>query len=420
MKKVLIKSPILTQSGYGHHSRTVLRALRKREDIEIYLIALNWGACSWLVDDNEERRWIDEALNKTLEYIKAGGQFDMSIQVTIPQEFEQIAPINIGVTAGVETTKISPLWIQKSNIMDKIITISEHSKRPFVETVYDAKHPQTGEDMKFKCEVPVEYVSYPVLKQDPEELDLNLQTDFNFLTVMQMSPRKNLHQLISCFYEQFKDNEDVGLIVKTNLAKNSLIDRSNSEVRLSTMIPDISDAKCKIYLLHGNMSEGEMAGLYTHPKIKAIVSTTHGEGFGLPLFEAAYHGLPIIATDWSGHVDFLYKPLKSKNGKSKNKHMFSRISYTLQQVQKEAVWENVIVPESKWAFPEAGSIKMNLEELYKDHGRFKKRAKELQKWVLEEFEEEKQYAEYNALLEEYFEPFDVESWLEELNVETHE
>ena len=137
-----------------------------------------------------------------------------------------------------------------------------------------------------------------------------------------------------------------------------------------------------------------MAGLYTHPKVKALVSATHGEGFGLPLFEAAYNSLPVIATDWSGHLDFLYMPQKQKNGKTKNKHMFSKISYTLAPINQEAVWDGVLTKESMWAYPEEGSIKMALEDMYKDHGRFKKRAKTLQKWVLKEFSQEKVYNKY--------------------------
>jgi hypothetical protein len=104
--------------------------------------------------------------------------------------------------------------------------------------------------------------------------------------------------------------------------------------------------------------------------------------------------MPVIATDWSGHIDFLYKPVKQKNGHVKNKHMFSRISYTLGPVRDEAVWKGVLVKNSMWAYPEEGSIKMNLEEVYKDYGRFKKRAKELQKWVNKEFTEEKTYEKY--------------------------
>jgi hypothetical protein len=152
------------------------------------------------------------------------------------------------------------------------------------------------------------------------------------------------------------------------------------------------------------MSDKEMNALYTHPKVKAYITSTHGEGFGLPLFEAAYNGLPVIAPDWSGHVDFLYKPVKQKN-KVKNKAMFSRISYTLGSVQqkKGAEWEGVIESDSMWAYPEIGSIKMCMEEVHKDHGRFKKQAKTLQKWILDEFTEEKQY---NKMVESVIKCFD--------------
>ena len=145
-----------------------------------------------------------------------------------------------------------------------------------------------------------------------------------------------------------------------------------------------------------------MAGLYTHPKIHAYVSTTHGEGFGLPLFEAAAHGLPIAATDWSGHLDFLYKPVKQKSNKTKLKHMFERISYQLKPIEEEAVWDGVLTKESMWAYPEDGSIKMALGEIYKDHGRFVKRAKELQTWICKEFTEKKKYKEFVDFLDDYF------------------
>ena len=414
MKKILLKAPLLTQSGYGHHSRTVLRALRQHEGelFDIYLHVLNWGATSWLHDDNEERRWIDAAIIKTVEHVKNGGAFDMSLQVGIPQEWEPIAPINIGVTAGVETTKVSPVWLQKINSMDKVLTISEHAKNSIVSTSYEAQNKNTGETATLACETPVDVISYPVNLYEPQELDLDLETDFNFLTVMQLSPRKNLNQLVDCFLEQFK-NEKVGLVVKTNMSKNSLIDKINCDRLLkSLMSKHGDDLKCKVYLLHGYMTNEEMIGLYTHPKIKALVSTTHGEGFGLPLFEAAYSGLPVCATDWSGHLDFLYKKTPQKNGKVKNKPMFNRISYTLQPVQQEAVWENIIVRESKWAFPENGSIKMNMEEIHKDYGRFKKRAKELQKWVREEFNDNKQYGKYVDSIRPFLEQND--NWLGEI------
>ena len=417
MKKVFLKGPILTQSGYGHHARTVLRALRTREDLfDIYIQPIAWGHTSWMWEDNEERKYIDENLKKTIDYTSQGGTFDISLQISIPNEWEKIAPINIGITAGIETTKVSPAWVEKSYLVDKILTISEHSKWSYENTSVKAVNQQTGEKFTAQAQGPIEYISYPVRKFDPVELDLNLDTEFNFLAVAQLSPRKNVDQLIDCFVERFKGNKDVGLIIKSNTAKNSLVDRKHTRMILNKVLEKYNDRECKIYLLHGYLNDNEMAGLYTHPKIKALVSTTHGEGFGLPIFEAAYYGMPIIATDWSGHVDFLYKPEKQKNGKTKKKHMFSRISYTLQPVQKDAVWDGVLEKESMWAFPEEGSIKMNLDEMYKDYGRFKKRAKILEKWVCANFSEEDKYAEYVSHLEPYVKAIDdeVDNLFEEL------
>tara|TARA_Y100001938_G_scaffold149940_1_gene238823 strand:- start:22858 stop:24132 length:1275 start_codon:yes stop_codon:yes gene_type:complete len=417
MKKVLLKAPILTQSGYGHHSRTVLRALRSREDLfDIYIQPINWGQTSWLADTDEERLWIDAAITKTVEYAASGGIFDASLQISIPNEWEKIAPVNIGVTAGIETTKVSPKWIEKSYLMDKIITISKHSKDSYVNTVYRATNNKTNEEIDFRTQVPVDYVSYPVYEYEADEsVKLDLKTSFNFLSVAQISPRKNLTALIKNFIDCFRENEDVGLILKTNIAKNSIIDRTHTLNNLRNMINSLGDRKCKIYLLHGRLNDHEMSAIYKNPKVKAFVSTTHGEGFGLPIFESAYYGLPVAATDWSGHLDFLYKTTKQKNGKTKNKHMFSRISYNLAPIQPEAVWDGVLQKDSMWAYPEDGSIKMNLEEIYKDYGRFKKRAKELQKWICTEFSQENQYKKYVDSILEVLPIKSEDDWMDEIS-----
>ena len=87
-KKVLLRSPLLTQSGYGEHGRFVLRSLRTREDFfDIYLHATDWGKTSWRWEDSEERNFIDQALQKTMKYShdhEGKPDFDATIQVTIP------------------------------------------------------------------------------------------------------------------------------------------------------------------------------------------------------------------------------------------------------------------------------------------------------------------------------------------------
>ena len=96
-------------------------------------------------------------------------------------------------------------------------------------------------------------------------------------------------------------------------------ERCVANIRAVLSNKDYTNRKCKIYLLHGDMSDAEMHYLFRHPKVKAFISTSHGEGFGLPFYEAAYEGLPVIAPDWSGYLDFLYMPVKNKKNKIRNK-----------------------------------------------------------------------------------------------------
>ena len=115
MYKVLLKAPALSRSGYGEHSRFVLRSLMKAQDVfDIYLVNLNWGNTGWTPEDNEERRMIDYLINKTVHAVNNKVAFDISLQVTIPNEWEKIAKINIGITAGIESNMISPTWVHKN------------------------------------------------------------------------------------------------------------------------------------------------------------------------------------------------------------------------------------------------------------------------------------------------------------------
>jgi glycosyltransferase involved in cell wall biosynthesis len=391
MKKVFVRGPALSQSGYGEHTRFVLRSLRSQSDLfDIYLVATNWGQTGWLWEDTEERQWIDFLLQKTIRYSQGGGQFDISLQVTIPNEWEKIAPINIGVTAGIETTKIAPVWVEKSFLMDKIIVVSEHARFGFENTEYNANNPQTGEQFMAKVTCPIDVVGYPVKEVKPVEINLELKDEFNFLTVGTWIPRKNLENTIKWFIEEFYDQE-VGLIVKTSLAKNSLRDRRAAEIKLQDLLHEYKGRKCNIYLLHGDLNEREMTGLYQHPKVKALINIGHGEGFGLPMFEAAYNALPIMTTPWGGQCDFLYMPIKDKKGKVKNTPMFAPVSYDIKEIQPEARWEGVIQADSQWCFAKEWSYKKALKSMFKSIGGYKSKAKKLQKYVLKTFSCETQY-----------------------------
>tara|TARA_R110002020_G_scaffold44161_6_gene127619 strand:+ start:20333 stop:21598 length:1266 start_codon:yes stop_codon:yes gene_type:complete len=362
-KKVLLKGPLLTRSGYGEQSRFALRALRSREDLfDIFIQPLNWGKNSWINESNDERAWIDNTINKTVGFIQQGGQFDISIQITIPNEWEKIAPVNIGYTAGIESTRVAAMWIEKATLMDKIVVVSDHSRNVYRDTQHDLTNNQTGQLVTIKVpdEIEISTVNYPVktFKKLPK-IDLELSTEFNFLCVAQFGPRKNLENTLKWFLEEFHDDEGVGLVLKSNVARNCLIDRNRLyRDLLSTMSAHFPERKCKVYLLHGDMTDEEMHALYKHPKIHAFTLLTHGEGFGLPIFEAAYSALPVVVPGWSGHLDFLCDEEDTEH--------FYNVDYDIQPLPEEVVWEHVLIEDSMWANAREKSAKRLMRQCYKD------------------------------------------------------
>ena len=384
--KVLLEAPILTQSGYGEHSRVVYKSIKDR-GYDIYINPLNWGATSWTRSEDEEP--IHELVTKFHRYMSESKaqskspEFDMQIHVGILNEFQKKGKYSVCVTAGIETDRVSSAWLIKTHQgVDKIIVPSTHSKRTMTEISYEVENKKTKEKTILRCNCPVDVVPYPVKELLPDEIDLDVSTDFNFLSVALLGPRKNLENSIKWFLEEFKDDPNVGLIVKTAVSKSSLIDRKITINNLSAITEKYKDSKCKVYLLHGNLSPAQINSLYRSEKINAFTTATHGEGYGLPVFEAVYNGVPVIATDWSAHLDFLSGPYK-ESGKVKEKKLFARVDYKMGEIPKHVIWKDILVEGAQWAYPLEASYKSQMRKVYKNHGMYKKWALALQSRVLE-------------------------------------
>ena len=383
---------MLTRSGYGEQARYAMRALRSREDIfDIYLQPLTWGATGWIPEYDEEKQWVDRMIEKTIAHNHQNGTYDASLQVTIPNEWKNYAPVNIGYTAGMETTLISAEWIQAINGMNKVIMISNHSKQSAERSIYLTDNEN---DAPIKVQTDIEVVNYPAkVYETLPDVSLDLEYDTNFLAVAQWSPRKNIEHMLRWFVEEFQDDE-VGLVLKTNLSKNCLMDREGCEGRLKSLLADLpKDRKCKVYMLHGDMSDAEMHSLYNHDKISAFVAIPHGEGYGLPIFEAAYSGLPVVSVGWSGQLDFLCD--------EKGKEHFYNVSFDMVQVPKEVVWPTVLIEESGWANAREQSYKEKMRQCLEDISNNTGLAAEAATYATElheRFEQSKMYDEFvNAL-----------------------
>ncbi len=409
-KKILIKAPILSRSGYGEQARFALRSLRTRPDLfDIYIINIPWGRTGQIIDNNEETNFIKNTMSKTGEHINQKQPFDISLQVTVPNEFEKIAPVNIGYTAGIETTKVAPQWIEKSNTMvDKLIVVSNHAKKVFETTKYTIQDQAGNSYPNWGLTVPVDVVNYPVHERESSPVDIEFTTENNFLVVSQWGPRKNLDNTIKWFVETFEDDANAGLVLKTNTANDSIVDKFHTSARLEMLLKNHPDRKCKIYLVHGDLTPTELTWLYRHPTMKGLINIGHGEGYGLPLFEAAYNGLPLLTVTWSGHMDFICKP----NKKGKNFPRVVGVDYDLKPVQPAAVWDGVIQADSMWAFAREASYKRGLKEMIEKEAHNKQVATALQKHVLENFTAEKLYEQFVSSI---YNPSDEElEWMNTL------
>jgi glycosyltransferase involved in cell wall biosynthesis len=194
---------------------------------------------------------------------------------------------------------------------------------------------------------------------------------------------------------------------------------------LSQAVHGVAHRKCRVFLIHGNMSDEEMNALYKHPNIHAYTTISHGEGFGLPIFEAACSGLPVIAPAWSGQVDFLYDEVKNKvSGRSKRTPMFTKVKYKLDKVPEEAVWENVIEADSKWCYSDEKSYKKALRSMMEVYKSKKSTAKKLQKSLKKRLDQTKMFEQIvEEILEIYPEDVaELEDFLDGLasDIQVHE
>lgn len=308
MRKVVIASPVATQSGYGHHAREIITNIieQRGHEWDVKLISLPWGhtPMTYPISVDLQLRIIPLPLQE---------QPDIWIQISVPNELQAVGKYNIGVTAGTEGSICPAEWIDKLNAMNLVIVPSEFTKSVFEET---AK--QSNKMITTKIEVVPEYFDETVYtnKQVNALDELNsIEEDFAFLSVghwLQGQPgedRKNISGLVHCFLNTYQGKKDApALILKTSGATYSIMDRMDIEDRICQIRSMFATTKLpNIYLVHGELTDDEMNSLYNHPKVKAMVSFTKAEGFGRPLLEFSSTGKPIIAPHYSGQADFLKK-----------------------------------------------------------------------------------------------------------------
>ena len=393
---LLFRGPVETISGYGAHSRDLLRALRDMDMFEIRIDSCHWGGTprTALKKDDEFHQWIIAHKVTTLPATP-----DIYVQVTVPNEFNRVGKFNIGITAGIETTVAPKDWIDGCNKMDLIITTSNFSRDVLLQTVFNETDKVTGKLIKqHRIERPIkvlfEGVDTSIYNNKFTSLDIDIKEDFCYLFVGHWlkgdlgQDRKDVGMLIKSFVEAFKDTDDQpALILKTSGAGFSVKERELYKKKIRDLVKGIKNPP-SIYLLFGQLTDEEMNELYNHPRVKSMVTLTKGEGFGRPLLEFSMTGKPIIASNWSGHRDFL--PMDKA----------IMVGGSLTDVHSSVV-DNFIVKESKWFTANYSEAMEVMKIVKKDYDEFYEKSQELMEENKENFSMEKMKETFESIITSY-------------------
>jgi glycosyltransferase involved in cell wall biosynthesis len=398
MKPTLVfQGPVATRSGYGDHARDLLHSLYKLDKFDIKVVSLRWGQTPMdaLNYDNEFHKWIIESIIP-----KVQEKPDVFIQVTVPNEFQPLGYYNIGITAAIETTHSPIDWVHGCNRMDLVIVPSEHSKKSLVESVYNEQDKNSGQLIaQHKIQKPVEVLFEGFNESFGNEIVTNVEElnqikeEFAFLFVGHWlrgdlgEDRKNVGMMIKTFAMAFK-NEKIkpALVLKTSSAGFSVMDREATIKKIKQALGK-DYGQVPVYLLHGDLTEAQMDGLYNHPKIKAMLNFTKGEGFGRPLLEFSLSGKPILVSNWSGHVDFLKEGAVLLEGELKNVHPSAADQFLL----KEAKWFSVNISEAL----------TKMKDVFKNYSKYLPGSTKLAKHNRENFSLQKMTDGFDVILNHY-------------------
>ena len=401
---LLLVAPVTTTSGYGARSRDIAYSLIKSDKYDVKIWGTRWGntPMNALDPENPKHKLI---IDRLLDNPQLPQQPDINIQITVPNEFQKFGKYNIGITAGIETTIAAAPWIEGCNRMDLVLVSSEHAKKVLSESKW-YKHDEQTKQMvgEIALTTPIEVLFEGVdldtyfktdeihktvddqLKQIPEQ--------FCFLFVGHWlngelgQDRKDVGMLIRTFLETFKNKQNrPALVLKTSQADFSPVDRNILVDKINKIYESTPGNNLpNVYVLHGDLSDSEMNSLYNHPKVKAHITFTKGEGYGRPLAEAALSQKVVVAPNYSGHLDFLKKAVL--------------LPGELRQIHQSAVWNDVLIAESQWFTVDYGYAMSLMKNIFENYKNYERDAKAQGTLIRKEFNLDKMYEKLINLLTE--------------------
>ncbi len=353
-KNIALAAPLTSYSGYGEYGRAIALMLidlyKDNENINIFLFDLTGETLS-----KSEIFNLKSSKYKEIElYIKSNEDiqkqfFDIFMTVSIPQAFAQKGLVNIGITALAEADKVHPQLIEHCNRMDEVFVMSDFNIDTLKKSMFKLQ-----DERQIKINVPVNKIGVPFIQikskgnTDITEFIDNIPQKFLFLSVGEWLPgsvgndRKDIGALIATFLRGFGNSKDVGLLLKVNQGRSSILSQYSMREKINEIVKGLGTEIDipNVYFISGNLTQSQMQEIYMHNKVKAYITFTHGESLGLPIMEfIGSTGKPALIPYHSGIMEYI-KPEYSQILIHKQTQIHPEL---LQSFMREFV-----IPESRW------------------------------------------------------------------------
>lgn len=197
----------------------------------------------------------------------------------------------IGYTVW-ETNILKPEWVQHINLVSEVWCPSSYNKEVFE---------------KSGVTIPVKVVPHLFFKNTlPEKSNVNIRGAidgyYTFYNVSEYNERKNIKELLETYCQTFTSKDRVQLILKTHYKDYLAVNVTFCKQEIDRILKKYPD-HAHVVVLYDNLDEYDLLKLHAYGD--CYITFTRSEGFGLTLFDAYNYGKQIIATGYSGYIDFL-------------------------------------------------------------------------------------------------------------------
>ncbi len=286
--KVCYIAPIFDGTGYSHSAISHILAL-DQSGVTVVPRSVRMTNTNGEVSDR-----IKELAKNDLLGV------DVVVQHNLPSEFCFKSGVhNVGLFSYETDSFLKSGWKHNLQLMDKIVVSCNNQIKSIENT--------GGQELAKKSYVLPHPVDTSKFDRDYDTMDFGVPKNcVKFYTIAEFGRRKNFAALISSYFREFSNLDNVLLIIKTHGPSSKKIEDVINEVKSGLGKFTRKERYPKIALITDFLKDSEVNSLHKTGDI--FVSTSYGEAICLPFVDAIGFGNPAIAPKHTAFLDYAYEP----------------------------------------------------------------------------------------------------------------